>query len=66
LAKEISEVLWRARGPHASVSSRLAVTIDQLELPGFTVCNDDGTSIVELAVDVLTRLGWPIALAAPD
>ena len=43
-----------------SVATRLARTIDQLELPGFTVANTDGSSIADLAVDVMARLGWPM------
>lgn len=43
----------------ASVAERLAPTIGQLDLPGFTVLNGDGGSIAELALDVVDRLGWP-------
>lgn len=44
----------------SSVAARLAATIDQLELPGFTIHNTDGESITELALDVVDRLGWPV------
>jgi nucleoside-triphosphatase THEP1 len=57
LAKEISEVSWRAREPHAT--GRLARKIDQLEPPGFTVDSSDRESITELAIAVITWLGWP-------
>ena len=43
----------------SSVTERLATTIEQLELPGFTVHNDDCAAITELAIDVINRLGWP-------
>lgn len=49
-----------------SVTARLAATIGQLELPGFTLKNGDGSSIADLALEVVTRLGWPDALAASD
>jgi hypothetical protein len=49
-----------------SVTTRLAATIGQLELPGFTVQNTDDTSIADLALAVTTRLEWPVALATSD
>jgi hypothetical protein len=33
--------------------------IDELDLPGFTVDNDSGTPITQLAFEVLQRAGWP-------
>ena len=49
-----------------SVTTRLASTIGQLELPGFTLQNADGMSIADLALDVINRIGWPVALAPSD
>jgi hypothetical protein len=43
----------------SSVTERLATAIDQLELPRFTIDNSDRGSIAELAIAVVTRLGWP-------
>jgi len=42
-----------------SVALDLADTIDALDLPGFTVDNDKGQRISDLAANVLERLGWP-------
>jgi hypothetical protein len=47
----------------SSVTERLAATISQLELPGFTVRNSDRESITELALDVVGRLRWPVTPA---
>jgi len=49
----------------SSVTERLATAIDQQELPGFAVDNSDRESITELAIAVITRLGWPRA-PVPD
>jgi hypothetical protein len=48
----------------SSVTERSATTMDQLDLPGFTVRNPDGESISAVAADVVTSLGWPAAPVA--
>lgn len=44
----------------AEVAPEVGDQLDELELPGLTIENDDGTPITELAFDVLRRTGWPV------
>jgi hypothetical protein len=41
------------------VAPEVSDQIDALDLPGFTVDNDSGTPITQLAFEVLRRTGWP-------
>ena len=44
-----------------SVSARIAATIEQLDLPGFSISNDGATSITQVAMAALEQLDWPHA-----
>jgi hypothetical protein len=41
------------------VAPEVSDQMEELDLPGFTVDNNSGTPITELAFEVLRRTGWP-------